>query len=114
MNICKYEHSRVGKHAFIETTRSKVKIYLGERLYKYVLYYSIYFWYVHCKKRLAIVLSQKLFPAGESLVSGIPDGTGKSLTFFYSVQPRITSFHSTLIKTVSYTITQLHALFLKD
>jgi|688.fasta_scaffold389958_1 hypothetical protein len=75
---------------------------------------SIFFWYVHCKERIAIFLSQELFPAGESLVCDIPAGTGKSLTFFYGVQHRIASFHSTLFGTVSYKITQLHALFSKD
>ncbi len=39
-----------------------------------------------------------------------PAGRGKSLTFFYSVQPRFASFNSTLFDNVSYKITQLHTL----
>jgi hypothetical protein len=38
---------------------------------------------IHFKRKLCV---DTLFPARESLVSDIPDGTGKSLSFFYSVQ----------------------------
>jgi hypothetical protein len=44
------------------------------------------------RKRLAIVLSQKLFPAGESLVSDIQAGTGKSLPFFTVYNPDLPLF----------------------
>ncbi len=37
----------------------------------------------HCKKRLAII---KLFPARESWLRTSRLGTGKSLTFFYSIE----------------------------
>ncbi len=53
------------------------------------------------KKRIAIFLSQKLFPSGERLVSDTTAGT------VYNVHPRFSSFHSTLLDNVSYKITQL-------
>ncbi len=50
---------------------------------------------VHCKKVQGFSLPQ-LFPARESLVSDIPRlGTGKSLTFFYSVQLDLQHFGTT-------------------
>ncbi len=47
---------------------------------------------VHCKKRLAIFPS---FPTWVSLVSDIPAGAGKSLTFFlHCIDPALVRVHS--------------------
>ncbi len=41
---------------------------------------------IHCDTFQAKLCVDTSFPAMENLVGDIPDGTGKSLTFFYSVQ----------------------------